>query len=174
MRAMYYVAIVGVALPISLLPTIFLLRMTGLYGGHLGLIILWVGTLCGFGIFLLAGFVKGIPLELEDAARIDGAGTVRTFISVVLPLLRPAIAAMIAITGVWVWNDFFYAFLFLESGTSYTLPLAVYAVYSSSLHEVNWNLVLASVVVTSLPMLAVFFFAQRSIVQAYMSGSVRG
>jgi raffinose/stachyose/melibiose transport system permease protein len=118
--------------------------------------------------------VKGIPADLEDAARIDGAGTVKTFTAVVFPLLRPAISALVAILAIAIWNDFFTPFFFLDSGANNTLTLSVYAVYSSSLHQTNWNLVFASVVLTGLPMLVVFFFAQRSIINAYLSGAVRG
>lgn len=173
-RRLYYICIVGLVLPISLLPTIFLLRTTGLYGDYTGLAVIYVGAMSSFGIFLLTGFVKGIPAELEDAARIDGAGMVRTFTAVVLPLLRPAISALVAILAIVIWNDFFTPFFFLVNGRDNTLTLSVYAVYSSSLHQTNWNLVFASVVLTGLPMLVVFFFAQRSIINAYLSGAVRG
>lgn len=123
-----------------------------------------------FGVFLLRQYVRGIPLELEEAAQIDGASRLRIFTSMILPLLRSPMVALGIFTFLGQWNNFFYPLIFLNSSEKFTLPLLVNqfkGAYSS-----DWAGIMAASTMTALPLLIVFIFAQRQIVEGIaLSGS---
>ncbi|WP_203569041.1 carbohydrate ABC transporter permease [Aestuariimicrobium ganziense] len=123
-----------------------------------------------FGVFLLRQYARGIPLELEEAAAIDGAGRFRIFVSLILPLLKSPMVALGIFTFLGQWNNFFYPLIFLNSSDKFTLPLLVNqfkGAYSS-----NWAGIMAASTITALPLLIVFIFAQRQIVEGIaLSGS---
>jgi multiple sugar transport system permease protein len=123
-----------------------------------------------FGVFLLRQYVKGIPLELEEAAQLDGAGRIRTFVLIILPLLRTPLTALGIFTFLGQWNSFFYPLIFLNSSETFTLPLLVNqfkGVYSS-----DWPALMAATTLLAAPMLIVFAIAQRRIVEGVaLSGS---
>ena len=123
-----------------------------------------------FGVFLLRQYVKGIPIELEEAASIDGAGRVRIFITIVLPLLRTPLVALGIFTFLGQWNSFFHPLIFLNTEDQFTLPLLINqfkGIYTS-----NWGALMAAVTLAAAPMLVVFMIAQRKIVEGVaLSGS---
>jgi multiple sugar transport system permease protein len=123
-----------------------------------------------FGVFLLRQYVRGIPLELEEAASIDGAGRVRIFTTIVLPLLRTPLVALGIFVFLGQWNSFFSPLIFLNSDENFTIPLVVNqfkGAYSS-----DWTSLMAATTMAALPMLLVFVVAQRQIVQGIaLSGS---
>jgi multiple sugar transport system permease protein len=123
-----------------------------------------------FGVFLLRQYVRGIPLELEEAASIDGAGRVRIFTTIVLPLLRTPLVALGIFVFLGQWNSFFSPLIFLNSDENFTIPLVVNqfkGAYSS-----DWTSLMAATTMAALPMLLVFVIAQRQIVQGIaLSGS---
>ena len=102
----------------------------------------------------------------------DGAGPVRVFVSVILPMLRPVLATATILICLYVWNDVFYAF-FVVGGRLDTLPLNLFQVASAGLYLENWHLIFAYVVLMSLPLLAVFVVAQRKIISGITSGAVK-
>jgi raffinose/stachyose/melibiose transport system permease protein len=123
-------------------------------------------------IFFVTGFVRTIPLELEEAARIDGAGPLAVFGRVILPLLRPVLATATILICLYVWNDVFYAF-FVLGGRMDTLPLNLFQVASAGLYLNNWHLIFMYVLLMSLPLLVVFVVAQRKIIAGITSGAVK-
>jgi len=126
------------------------------------------------GIFLITGFVRTIPRELEEAAQIDGASRWRIFWRIIFPLLRPVLFAAGVVLWVYVWNDFFYAFFLLNGAARQTLPLGLFSVVSSNSHSTNWNYVFADVIVVSLPLVVVFVIGQRRILAGVMAGGIKG
>jgi raffinose/stachyose/melibiose transport system permease protein len=124
-------------------------------------------------IFFMTGFIRALPEELEEAARMDGAGPLRVFWQIILPLLRPVIATATIMVMLFAWSDIFYAFFVLGSGDQATLPLNLYQVASAQLYLNNWHLIFAYVVMMSLPMVLVFVIAQRRIVSGITSGAVK-
>jgi multiple sugar transport system permease protein len=144
--------------------------------GRLGLLdTLWAlilpsGLFNAFGVFLLRQYVKGIPLELEEAAAIDGAGRIRTFMTIVLPLLRTPLVALGIFLFLGQWNSFFYPLIFLNSTSNFTLPLVVNQ-FKGALTS-DWGALMAGVTIAAVPMLIVFLLAQRKIVEGIaLSGS---
>lgn len=133
-------------------------------------LILPASLFSAFGVFLLRQYVKGIPLELEEAATIDGAGRIRIFTTIILPLLRTPLVALGILMFLGQWNAFFHPLIFLNSESNFTLPLLVNqfkGVYAS-----DWGALMAAVTLAAAPLLVVFMIAQRQIVAGIaLSGS---
>jgi raffinose/stachyose/melibiose transport system permease protein len=171
--AMFYaLAISGIVLPPAVVTIVLLLRQLGLAGTALGMIGVYVGMYMSTVIFFVTGFIRTIPHELEEAARVDGAGPLRVFWTVILPLLVPVLSTATILICLYIWNDVFYAF-FVIGGRIDTLPLNLYNVASAGLYLNNWHLIFAYVILMSLPLLITFIVAQRKIISGITSGAVK-
>lgn len=168
----YGLAISGIVLPPAVVTIVLLLRQIGLAGTALGMIGVYAGMYMSTVIFFVTGFVRTIPVELEEAARMDGAGPVRVFFRVILPLLGPTLSTATILICLYIWNDVFYA-LFVVGGRLDTLPLNLYQVASSGLYLQNWNLIFAYIILMSLPLLITFTVMQRKIISGITSGAVK-
>ncbi|WP_436841051.1 carbohydrate ABC transporter permease [Streptomyces bobili] len=171
--AAYALCISGLLLPPAVITIVMELRQLGLAGTRPGMIAVYTGMYLSTSVFFMTGFIRAIPLELEEAARMDGATPLRIFGQIILPLLRPVIATATIMVMLYAWSDIFYAFFVLGGGDRATLPLNLYQVASAQLYLNNWHLVFAYVVVMSLPMVAIFLVAQRKIVSGITSGAVK-
>ncbi|MFJ6674894.1 carbohydrate ABC transporter permease [Actinosynnema sp. NPDC091369] len=170
--ALYALGISGIVLPPAVVTVVLLLRHLGLAGSAIGMIGVYTGIYMSTVIFFVTGFVRTIPVALEEAARIDGAGPFTVFRRVVLPMLRPVLATATILICLYVWNDVFYAF-FVIGGRLDTLPLNLFRVAGAGLHLDNWHLVFAYVTVMSLPLVTVLVIAQRRIIAGITSGAVK-
>lgn len=154
---------------LTIIPLYIILSQIGWVDTHLALIVP-PAMFNAFGVFLLRQYVRGIPLELEEAAAIDGAGRIRIFVTIILPLLRTPLTALGIFTFLGQWNNFFYALIFLNSEDKFTLPLLVNqfkGAYSS-----DWSGLMAAATLAAAPMLLLFIVAQRQIVEGIaLSGS---
>ncbi|MGP3960572.1 carbohydrate ABC transporter permease [Nonomuraea sp. 3N208] len=169
---LYALAISGIVLPPAVVTIVLLLRQLGLAGTSVGMIGVYAGIYMSTVIFFVTGFVRTVPLSLEEAARMDGAGPVRVFVSVILPLLRPVLATATILICLYVWNDVFYAF-FVIGGRLDTLPLNLFQVANAGLYLNNWHLIFAYIILMSLPLLIVFAVAQRKIISGITGGAVK-
>ncbi|MGI5282270.1 carbohydrate ABC transporter permease [Nonomuraea polychroma] len=169
---LYALAISGIVLPPAVVTIVLLLRQLGLAGSAVGMIGVYAGIYMSTVIFFVTGFVRTVPLSLEEAARMDGAGPVRVFVSVILPLLRPVLATATILICLYVWNDVFYAF-FVVGGRLDTLPLNLFQVANAGLYLNNWHLIFAYIILMSLPLLVVFAVAQRKIISGITGGAVK-
>lgn len=168
----YALAISGIVLPPAVVTIVLLLRQLGLAGTAVGMIGVYMGMYMSTVIFFVTGFVRTIPLELEEAARVDGASPVRVFMKIILPLLMPVLATATILICLYIWNDVFYA-LFVVGGRLDTLPLNLYQVASAGLYLQNWHLIFAYIILMSLPLLITFMVAQRKIISGITSGAVK-
>lgn len=169
---LYALAISGIVLPPAVVTVVLLLRQFGLAGTAIGMICVYMGVYMSTVIFFVTGFIRTIPVELEEAARVDGAGPVKIFGRIILPLLAPVLSTATILICLYVWNDVFYAF-FVIGGRVDTLPLNLFQVASAGLYLNNWHLIFAYVVLMSLPLLVVFMVAQRRIISGVTSGAVK-
>lgn len=169
---LYACAISGLILPPAVVTLVLLLRQLGLAGTTIGMICVYTGIYLSTVIFFVTGFVRTIPVELEEAARMDGAGPVKVFARIILPLLVPVLSTATILICLYVWNDVFYAF-FVLGGTLDTLPLNLFNVASAGLYLNNWHLIFAYVILMSLPLLVVFMIFQRKIISGVTSGAVK-
>ena len=172
MAVLYALAISGIVLPPAVVTVVLLLRQLGLAGTAIGMIGVYMGMYLSTVIFFVTGFIRTIPMELEEAARVDGAGPLRVFGRIILPLLAPVLSTATILICLYVWNDVFYAF-FVVGGRLDTLPLNLFQVASAGLYLDNWHLIFAYVVLMSLPLLVVFVVAQRKIISGITSGAVK-
>ncbi|MGC0368784.1 carbohydrate ABC transporter permease [Microbacterium sp. SLBN-111] len=168
----YALAISGIVLPPAVVTIVLLLRQLGLAGTPVGMIGVYMGMYMSTVIFFVTGFVRTIPVELEEAARVDGASPVRVFVKIILPLLMPVLATATILICLYIWNDVFYA-LFVVGGRLDTLPLNLYQVASAGLYLQNWHLIFAYIILMSLPLLITFMVAQRKIISGITSGAVK-
>jgi multiple sugar transport system permease protein len=155
---------------VAMVPLFLLLKTLGLVNSYGGVI---VPAMAGiFGVFLVRQYALSIPEELLEAARIDGAGELRIFRSIVVPLLAPIIVTLAVFTLLGTWNDFMWPLIVLADKDLYTLPVALASL--SREHVQDNELMMAGSVVTTLPVLLVFLALQRYYMQGLMVGSVKG
>ncbi|WP_406481264.1 carbohydrate ABC transporter permease [Streptomyces sp. NBC_01615] len=174
LRFAYYGSALSIVLPPAIIPTIYVLTQFGLNGSRLGYMLTVAGTRLGVVVFLAAGFIRTLPVDFEEAAEIDGAGRWQIYRRMILPLLAPILFTGAVMLIISVWNDFYFALFLLQGSDRATLPLTLFQFASSSTHGVRWNLVFAHVVLTSLPLLAVYGVLQRRVLGGFTEGGVTG
>ena len=161
----------GLAIPVqvAMLPLFLLMKALGLVNNYGGVIIPGLASI--FGIFLVRQYALAIPDDLLDAARIDGAGELRVFRSIVLPTIQPVLATLALWTFLATWNDFMWPLIILSDDRRYTLPVALAGLVGE--HAQDVELMMAGAVVTVLPVLVLFLFLQRFFVEGVTEGSVK-
>jgi raffinose/stachyose/melibiose transport system permease protein len=138
-----------------------------------GIIFAYLGFGSSLSIFLFHGFIKSVPLELEEAANIDGCTKPATFFKIVFPILTPITVTVIILNGIWIWNDFLLPLLVLGSGSNVqTLPLAVANFVGSFVRR--WDLILTSTMMAMLPIVIMFLILQKYIIKGIVDGAVKG
>jgi multiple sugar transport system permease protein len=163
-RVLFVVLLATLMVPFQVLiiPTFLIVKKFGLVDSVGGLI---MPNLCtAFGIFLLVQFFRTLPIELEEAARIDGTSRLGILFKIVLPLSLPALATLGIIQFMWSWNDFLWPLIIINTDTHAPLQLGL-SMFQGA-HSTSWNLLMAATVMSQLPMLAVFLIAQRWFVQS--------
>jgi ABC-type glycerol-3-phosphate transport system permease component len=135
-------------------------------------IVIYTGLMLPFSTFLLATFFATVPRSLVEAARIDGAGTFRTLLLVVLPLARPALVTVVVVQALWVWNEVLIAIVFLQQSNLRTLMVGL-TVFSSRYH-LNVPIVMAGMILATIPMLILYLIGQRSFVRGLTAGATKG
>jgi multiple sugar transport system permease protein len=125
-----------------------------------------------FFVFLMVQFIRGIPKELDEAARIDGAGHPRIFLRVILPLMVPALATTTIFTFIWTWNDFFGALIYLTDPDMFTVPVALRA-FVDSQSSTSWGSLFAMSIVSLLPVFLVFLFGQRFLIKGIATTGIK-
>jgi raffinose/stachyose/melibiose transport system permease protein len=160
----------GIIIPfqLSVLPLYVMFRQLGPIGNYLGMIILWVGIGTPLAVFLYTGFVRQIPRDYEEAARVDGAGHFRTFIFVIFPMLRPITGSVAIMTGLFCWNDFFTSLIYLGGSQRQTLPVAIYSFVGE--YVAQWNYVFTAVIVALVPIVVFFVVAQKQLIKGFAGG----
>ena len=135
--------------------------------------IVYLGFGAGLAIFMFSGFVKSLPLEIEEAAAIDGCGPLRTFFSVVLPMLRPTLISVGILETMWVWNDYLLPYLVLDINKYKTIPIHVQYL-QGSYGTVDLGATMAVMVFSILPIIIVYLFCQKYIIKGVAAGAVKG
>jgi multiple sugar transport system permease protein len=155
---------------ITMVPTFLIWNKLGLVGTFYPL---WAGNLFGsaFYIFMLRQFFLSIPQDLSDAARIDGAGYFRIYWSIMMPLMKPALAAVAIFEFQAKWNDFLIPLIYLNKPSMYTMSLGLGTFRSE--YETQWSLLMAASVIFTIPMIALFFLAQRYFVEGVVSSGLK-
>lgn len=167
-----FFVLAGLIVPPAVVPTIWVLQGLKLFGTMPGMILVEATFGLSFCILLFRAFVGNIPRELDEAAVLDGAGPVRLFFRVVLPLLRPVIVTVIVVQSVFVFNDFAGPLYFLPGDENVTVQLALYTFSGQNLSF--YNLLFMAIFLITIPPLIAYIFFNRQIVSGITSGAVKG
>ena len=135
--------------------------------------IVYLGFGAGLAIFMFLGFVKGLPLEIEEAAAIDGCGPVRTFFMVVLPMLKPTLISVGILELMWVWNEYLLPYLVLDRTKYMTIPIHVQYL-KGSYGSVDLGATMAVIMLSIIPIILVYMFCQKHIIKGVAAGAVKG
>jgi raffinose/stachyose/melibiose transport system permease protein len=171
-RFLYLYMVLGITMPVNYVALTKVMMLLKLNNTRLGIVLLYTAMQLPFSVFLIHGFVAKLPAELDEAAVIDGCSPVRLFVSVILPLLKPAVATVIVLTFLNTWNEFVSPLYFLSSSSKWPMTLSVYNFFG--MYFKDWNLVCADILLTSLPVILVYLLGQKYIVSGMTAGAVKG
>lgn len=174
-RAMLQLLLILNAFPqiLSMFAIFRLFKILHLLNSYGGLIIVYAGSMCIFSIWNMKGYFDTIPVEIEEAARIDGAGAGQVLVKIVLPLARPAIIVTAVMVLIFVWNEYLFATTFMMDESSYTLAGGLYQLQSGD-YSRSWPLFSAAAILVSVPILLVFFRIQKYMISGLTAGGVKG
>ena len=162
----------GLIIPPAVVPTIWLLQGIGLFKTIQGLIFIEVAYGMAFCVLLFRAFVATIPRELDEAAIIDGAGPLRLFFEIILPLLKPVVSTVIVVQSVAIFNDFTNPLYYLPGNENVTVQLTLYNFQSQ--FSTSYNLLFMNILLITIPPLVIFLFFNRQIVAGLTAGAVKG
>ena len=173
-----FVAAMVIPFQVVMLPILTIFKNIGnligipMLSSYTGLIFAYLGFGGSMSIFIFHGFVKGIPKELEEAARIGGCTHEQIFFKIVFPLMRPVQMTVLILNGLWIWNDYLLPSIMLGlNGRIKTLPIAVSSFVGSYVKQ--WDLILTAAFLAMIPIIILFLFAQKQIIRGMMEGAIK-
>ena len=173
-RFIYFYFIAGLIIPIKL-GTIGILQTMikiHLFDNIISLIIVYIAMGIPFGVFILTDFIRMIPEELSNSARIDGCSEPKIFYKIIIPLLRPALAAVAIVNFIPIWNDFWFPLILIRSDSMKTVPLATALLYGQ--YETNFGLIFSVLSMASLPVIIFYLILARQFIKGLTSGALKG
>lgn len=173
-KLIYIYFLAGMMIPFHLymFPLFKQMRMFGIFGTLAGPIVSYIAGSVAFGSLLYCSFLKGVPLEIEEAAQIDGCNPFQTFWKVTFPLLGPCTASMVVLNGLGIWNDFLMPYLVLPSDKAKTITVEVYSFVGQ--YTARWDIVFAGTVCSIVPALIIFVLLQKYFVKGITAGAAKG
>lgn len=173
-KACYYLFVFSMVVPFQMLMfTLSSLADRLGFTSPYNICIIYLGFGAGLAVFMFAGFMKSIPIEIEEAAMIDGCGPIRTFFSVVFPILKPTMVSVGILETMWVWNDYLLPYLVLDRKKYTTIPILI-QYFRGSYGRVEMGPMMASIVLTIVPIIIVYILGQKHIIKGVAAGAVKG
>ncbi len=173
-RGIYYLCVFSMIVPFQMV--MYTLSKTadtlGL-GNPIGIILIYLGFGAGLAVFMFCGFVKSIPLAIEEAANIDGCGPIRTFFGIVLPMMKPTLISVAILEAMWIWNDYLLPYLVLDIKSYRTIPIHIQYL-NGSYGQVDLGAIMALIVLSIIPIIIFYFTCQKHIIKGIMAGAVKG
>jgi ABC-type sugar transport system, permease component len=172
-RIAFFIMVASMIIPFQaiMIPLVKIYGSLDLMNSKSTLVYLYIGFGSSLAVFIYHGFVKSIPLELEEAAMIDGCNRTQTFFKIVLPVLVPTTVTIAILNVLWIWNDFLLPSLVLIESAQRTLPLSTFNFYGT--YTADFGPLMASLLLTIIPVVVVYLFAQKYIIQGVMQGSIK-
>ena len=173
-KALYYLFVFSMVVPFQML--MFTLSSTAdklNLDTPFNICIIYLGFGAGLAVFMFCGFMKYVPLELEEAAMIDGCGPLGTFFHVVLPVTKPTLISVGILETMWLWNDYLLPYLVLDRKKYMTIPILI-QYFRGSYGKVEMGPMMASIMLTIIPIIIVYIFCQKYIIKGVMAGAVKG
>ncbi len=173
-RVIFILFVAAMVIPFQsvMIPMVKVANVLGIINSRVGVIIIYFGFGMPLTVFLLHGFVKGVPKELEESAYIDGCTVWQSFFRIVLPMMRVMIVTVIILQALWIWNDFLLPALVLFSRHLHTIPLGIFRFFGQ--HMDRWDSALATLTMGMLPVIVLFLFLQKYIIRGVAAGSIKG
>lgn len=173
-KGMYYLFVFSMIVPFQMV----MYTMTYLVGRAklntvLGMPFIYLGFGAGLSVFMLCGFIRGIPRELEEAATIDGCNPVQTFFLVLLPLLKPTAVTVAILNTMWIWNDYLLPYLVLGTEKK-TVPVAIQIAMQGAYGSTDYGGLMAMLVLAMIPIVVFYLFCQKYIIKGVVAGAVKG
>lgn len=168
-----YMASMMIPMILGLVPLFFLLNDMNLINSHIGLSLVYgIGAL-PFGVFVLVGFFKSLPKEMEEAASIDGASHYRTFFQIMLPLARPGIVSVSIMNVLNIWNEYIMGTVFINDPQKYTLPVGIAIMQGEMQYRTEWGPLFAALLISMVPVLLFYVLFQKQITGGITAGAVK-
>jgi raffinose/stachyose/melibiose transport system permease protein len=171
MLAAFFISGLMIPAKLGLLPVFYMFESMGLIDSRIGLVLLYAASGVPFSVFVIMAFVRSLPTELEEAAKLDGANEGRLFVSIVIPLIRPALAVVAVFQFAPTWNDFFYPLVLLRSDEKYTIPVGLTRFFGE--YAADRGTLFAGLVIALLPLAIVFALATKHIVAGLTAGMLK-
>lgn len=170
---LFFLMLASMTLPfqVIMIPMVMLYGNMDLLNMKSTLMFMYLGFGIPFGVFTFHGFIKGVPLELEESAYMEGSSRLRTFFQIVLPLLKPVLVTLVVLDVLWIWNDYLLPSLVLISPGHKTLPLSTYAFFSS--YSVDYAPLMAGLIMTIIPVFVLYLFLQNQIIKGITEGALK-
>lgn len=168
-----YISSMMVPFVLALIPLFFLMNTMGLINTKLGLILVYTSSLLAFGIFVLIGFFKSLPKELEEAAIVDGASYYGMFFRVMLPLSQPGLITIGIVNILNIWNEYIVGTILINDPAQYTLPVEIGVMQAEMQYRTEWGPLFAALLITIVPVLIIYMIFQRQIASGITAGAVK-
>lgn len=175
-RFFYFFFIAGLVIPsqMVIVPIAQMFRNLNIPNTRFTPVIMFITCSLPFSVFLFAGFMKGVPEEIEESAYLDGCSIWKRFFRVVFPLLKPATVSVAITQGMWIWNDYFFPMVFVSKSSQYTLPLGMIQFLGDKENPAQWNTLFAACVLCAIPLILVFAVMQKQFINGIAAGAVKG
>lgn len=173
-RIFYYLCVFSMVVPFQMV--MFTLAKTADFLGFttpLGLVFIYLGFGAGLAVFMFSGFMKAVPIEIEEAAMIDGCSPIRTFFMIVLPILKPTLISVGILETMWIWNDYLLPYLTLNLRKYMTIPIAVQYL-RGGYGSIDWGAMMAVLVLSIIPIIVFYISCQKYIIKGVAAGAVKG
>lgn len=173
-KLIYTYFLAGMMIPFHLymFPLFKELKVFGMFGNMVGPVVIYISGAIAFGTLLYCSFLKGIPMEIEEAAMIDGCTPFQTFWKITFPLLGPCTASMVILNGLGIWNDYLMPYLVLPSGRAKTITVEIASFVGQ--YTARWDIVFAGTAISMVPALIVFMMFQKYFVKGITAGAAKG
>jgi len=170
--SVYLLACTTIPVQLFIIPLFFIFQKLGLVNSRLALAVVYTALHTPFAIFLLRAYFMGVPVEMEEAAQVDGASEWQIFTRVLLPMIRPGLMTVALVVGLWTWNEFLLAVTFLQDEALYTATVRFYGF--SGRYVTEWGSMMAAAVILTAPVVAAFVAMQRRFIEGMTAGGVKG
>ncbi len=173
-KLLYYLFVFSMVVPFQMVMYTMTYTVTSLnLDNPVGIIFVYLGFGAGLSVFMLSGFVKSVPTEIEEAAMIDGCTPLQTFFRVVFPILKPTAITVAILNAMWIWNDYLLPYLILGTGQK-TVPVAIQISMQGAYGSVDWGGFMAMLVLAIIPIIVFYLTSQKYIIKGVVAGAVKG
>ncbi|WP_222864192.1 carbohydrate ABC transporter permease [Treponema sp. Marseille-Q3903] len=173
-KLLYYIFVFSMIVPFQMVMYTMTFVVTSIYFSNIfGVVLVYLGFGAGLSVFMFSGFVKGLPLEIEEAAKIDGCNPIQRFFLIVFPMLKPTSITVAVLNAMWVWNDFLLPYLVLGSDHK-TVPVAIQIAMQGAYGSTDYGGFMAMLVLSVIPIIAFYMGSQKYIIKGVIAGAVKG